>query len=322
MHQNVHLRELLAEEPQSVLLGNGFSRYLSGALGQAEWSSYSRLLESAKPWMSTPARRAFEACQTDNFESVLEFVLRLHSFLSGEEPYDGRFDQLHSEVAHALTRAITEGHPDCPARQDLSRPGICAAVNFLSEFQTICSINFDLFIYWIAQQYRKKLQLSDGFVGRGPLVFRNRFPETHRHILYLHGALHFVNHGGEIRKRQWERHGSLLRQIRSAEHIPLCVIGGNSREKRAQIHQNVYLDTVWRRFRELKGTIVIFGCALEDSDLHLVDEILRNEKISQVALSRFQGDAGALQRFRHRAKEVGRKDLEVLSFDAEEIREF
>lgn len=146
-------------------------------------------------------------------------------------------------------------------------------------------------------------------------------------VRYLHGALHLYDTGTEMKKFTWINTGiPLIDQIRSAlerEFYPVFVSEGTSAEKLERIRHNDYLCKMFRSFTEIKGSIVVFGHSLDDSDDHfIVDRIGRHGKTNELYVSLYgDADSKVNRKIIRKAESLSelrpaRRPLKVRFFDA------
>lgn len=190
-------------------------------------------------------------------------------------------------IKDALVTAIAKRHPDRPYDVKPEQYAACRA--FLSRFEHIFTLNYDVLLYWALMQSEvDDLQINhdDGF----------RHPEddpdqpwvswqqgNQATVCYLHGALHLFDAGSEITKYTWSKTDKpIVEQIRSAleeEKYPLFVSEGSSASKKARILHSGYLHKAHRSFEACCGpagnAIVIYGHSLADNDDHVLRAIVK-----------------------------------------------
>ncbi|GAA3268839.1 hypothetical protein GCM10020258_40740 [Sphingomonas yabuuchiae] len=146
-------------EDRALLIGNGFS---------AEYFSYSNLLDKSGLVAGSPIRTLFDALRTVDFEAV---VRALEGAVLVERAYGhaAHADEIEADaqkVREALVQAVNSTHP--AHREDLGLKYASSSA-FLSNFQTVFSLNYDLLLYWVNLE---KSVLKDGF-GLGKLMARS-----------------------------------------------------------------------------------------------------------------------------------------------------
>jgi hypothetical protein len=185
-------------------------------------------------------------------------------------------------IRDALATAVAASHPERPS--DIPPRAYKACRRFLSNFDCIYTLNYDLLLYWAMMQDEIDPQVSsdDGFrtPEDGPAEYvswkvENSNSQT---LFYLHGALHIFDAGHEIQKYTWCNTGiPLIKQIREAldaNKFPVFVSEGTWKEKMARIQHSNMLGRAYRSFANTKSTLFIHGHSLAENDehiLHLID---------------------------------------------------
>lgn len=265
-----------------VLLGNGFS-----IACRPNIFIYGRLFERADFSALSPAvRNAFEALDTQDFERVIR-ALRDSSRLVNL--YDGipgdvaeRMRQDADGLKSVLVNTIASSHPEMPS--DISDDEYAACRHFLSHFDTVYTLNYDLLLYWAQMHVEEgeEPNSDDGF--RKPeydfeadYVTWEPYQSHEQNMWFLHGALHVFDAGNEVQKYTWINTGiRLIEQIRDAlqrEYFPLFVAEGTSREKQARIRHSDYLAKAYRSFSEIGGCLFVYGHSLAENDEHFLQRI-------------------------------------------------
>lgn len=324
-----------ATSKRHLLLGNGFSIAL-----RPDIFSYQSLYEKADFSKVPYAKRLFEAIGTSDFEAVIRAIVNAARLLKVYDASPALIEQLEKDAAalkNILVAAIGENHPDRPF--EIEQKQYAASRAFLSNFDHIYTLNYDILLYWaLMQDEADKLDLrpDDGF----------RHPEENEDAPYvswleaqsatvhfLHGALHLFDEGAEIIKYTWSKTDiPLLDQIRDAldrDRYPLFVSEGRSRDKLEKILHNAYLHKCLRSFEAICGqstsALYIFGHSLDSNDDHIFRKIGRGS-IRQLFVSLYGDPASAanqkiVQRVEaiqaRRASLARSKPLAVTYFSAE-----
>jgi Domain of unknown function (DUF4917) len=314
-----------------LLLGNGFS-----IACRADIFQYAKLFERADfQMLSAGARLVFDTFRTQDFERVIKALRDTRSVLGGYRPAD---DDLVGAIQHdadglreVLVQAIAGSHPARPSDIPDSEYESCR--RFLAPFERIYTVNYDLLMYWTQMHEPSEVRLyhDDGF--RKPEDDTNAAYVTwdssggsSQTTFYLHGGLHLVDTGIEIRKLTWTNTGiALIDQIQAALNdnlYPLFVSEGSSREKLTRIKHSDYLARSLRSLREIQGALFIYGLSLADNDEHVLKQIERG-KVSHLFAS-LHGDARSPtnQLIMRRAKQLSARrararPLSVAFYDAE-----
>lgn len=272
-----------------VLLGNGFS-----IACRPHIFAYGKLYEQADfSNISQTVRLAFEALETQDFEKAIKALRDASMLVEAYGDTSGLSEQFAKDadgLRELLVQTIAASHPAWPG--ELSEDEYQACRIFLSNFNTIYTLNYDLLLYWVLMhtQEGEVPSSDDGF--RTP---QNDYESSYvvwepdqsheQNTWFLHGALHVFDSGTEIQKYTWKNTGTrLIDQIRDALNrgfFPLFVSEGTSAEKYEHIRHNDYLAKAYRSFSSIQGALFIFGHSLAENDDHYLRCIQRG-KISHL----------------------------------------
>lgn len=313
-----------------VLLGNGFS-----IACRPDCFRYDALLDEATfEGTSGDIRGVFDLLGTTDFENVIEQLRTTAELVERYEPEDpGLAERLRLDaeaVREALARTLAARHPDLPF--DIEPAEYRAARTFLSNFERIYTLNYDMLLYWtVMQDEEPTVSRNDGFTTADDpdadyVAWEPYLDFGAQRLFYLHGGLHLYDTGSEISKITWSRTGNpLVGQIRSAlaeSRYPLVVTEGNSREKESKILHNAYLNHAIRSFAKIGGALFIFGHSLGPNDEHVLRRI-EEGPIKRLYVSLF-GDPASPDNARiiarteqMAASRPPQKPLTVRYFDAE-----
>ncbi len=316
-----------------ILLANGFSIACRPNIFQ-----YRKLFEQANFTDLPRAKVVFDALATNDFERVIR-ALRDFAALAGVYYPQGPKGQLRAKkdadaLREVLVRTIADSHPARPA--DIQTQEYEYARVFLSDFDRIYTLNYDLLLYWTLMQRELKPDVScdDGF--RKPedepeAAYVSWEPGNiySQNVYYLHGALHLFDAGTELQKYTWLNTGiPLIDQIRAAmteNKFPIFVSEGTSDHKYERIRHNDYLAKAYRSFLQIGGpghALFVYGHGMAENDEHILSAIEHN-KVSRLYVSLHGNLSSATNR--HIIKRAsamplnrrGRHTLEVKFFDAE-----
>jgi hypothetical protein len=270
----------------NALLGNGFS-----IACRSDIFAYGALFDRADFSGAGPlAQLAFQALDTRDFEVVMR-TLRdaskiLHA-MGGEAASLGPdFLRAVDALRNVLVGTIAGQHPGHPG--DIPLPKYRACRSFLSRFDCVYTLNYDLLLYWAIMQDEvgPPLKISDdGFrtPEDGPATYVSWEVENSdtQNVFYLHGALHLFDAGAELQKYTWINTGRRLTdQIREAlesSYYPLIVAEGRSEQKKAKIMHSNYLSRGYRSLPKVGGALFIHGHSLADNDEHILRLISRGK---------------------------------------------
>lgn len=316
-----------------ALLGNGFS-----IACRPDRFTYDALLDEATfSGSSCNMLDVFRLLGTTDFEKVIE-ALRTAGHLA--ETYatvdPDLADRLRDDaeiVRESLAQVLAARHPDLPF--DISDDEYDSARLFLSNFERIYTINYDMLLYWTVMKDGKPTVVrNDGFGNPDDesadyVVWEPYATYSDQRLFYLHGGLHLYDNGSELAKITWSRTDTpLIDQIRLAlaeGRYPLIVTEGNSEEKTDKILHHAYLTHGIRSFSNIQGTLFLYGLSLAPNDEHLLRRIAEG-KVHTVFVSIFgdpssDSNKGVIQRADSLADERSdfnpTKPLKVRFFDAE-----
>ena len=262
------------------LLGNGFSIAL-----EPDIFSYGSLFDKANFSTVPHAKKLFDTLKTQDFEAVIrllvdmEIALRSYDVCSSDLLRQVKTDA--TAVKAILATAIAENHPNRPF--DVTDDQYAACRSFLSNFQHIYTLNYDVLLYWALMKDEVddlNIQCDDGFRNSeenedAPYVSWQDFKSSNVH--FLHGALHIFDAGYEVTKFTWSKTEiAIVDQIREAlneEKYPLFVAEGHSHDKLNKIMHSAYLHKALRSISSITGSLFIFGHSLADNDDHILGKI-------------------------------------------------
>lgn len=275
-----------------ILLGNGFSMSY-----ERDIFAYSALFEKANfDGLSKYARNAFDQLGTTNFETVIKALLNSSTltdlYETSDKTLSKRFLSDAEGLKDVLVKSIAGNHPDLPISIPITAYQHCK--KFLSHFEKFYSTNYDLLLYWTLMQDIPEFPIKhlDGFhtpkEGPNDYVVWD-MGQYKQNLFYLHGALHLFDTDIELQKYTWINTGiPLIQQIRSAlnDHkYPLFVAEGTSNQKVAKIRHSDYLSRCLRSFREIGGTLFVYGFSFSENDKHITRQIETNSKLKQLFIS-------------------------------------
>jgi hypothetical protein len=330
------MSKIAAASHRHVLLGNGFSIAL-----YPEIFSYGSLYENADLESVPRISALFEALQTQDFEIVIRHLQDAARVVEVYRPnlvkLAASLRQDAAFIKDALVHAIARRHPDRP--YDIDGPKYAACRSFLSNFDNVYTLNYDVLLYWALMQDEVDeldMRPDDGFRHPEddpdqPYVSWQQANKASVH--YLHGALHLFDTGAEITKYTWSKTTTpIVEQIRQAldeDKYPLFVAEGTSASKRTRILHNAYLHKALRSFESCcasaNNAIVVFGHSLADNDHHILRCIskggVKNLLVSLYGDPNSEGNRqivkNAEQIQYQRSKKTRAPELEVTFYDAQ-----
>lgn len=320
-----------AHTKRHVLLGNGFS-----IACRSDIFLYGRLFEQANFDSASPrVRAAFDALGTTDFERVIkalrDFAQLVQVLIKNPGNLSQEILQEADVLREILVRTIASSHPDRPS--DISEREYAHCRRFLSNFERVFTLNYDLLLYWalMHDEIEPPVKCDDGF--RKPednyeAQYVTWEPENtyNQNIYYLHGALHIFDAETELQKYTWVNTGiALIDQIRDAlkrNYFPLFVAEGTSDQKLQRIRHSDFLSKAYRSFIPITGALFLFGHSLAENDDHIL-RLIAHGKTSQLYVSLFGDPTTDSNRvIIKRAREIAasrheRRPLEVFFYSAE-----
>ncbi|MFC0349867.1 DUF4917 family protein [Undibacterium danionis] len=257
----------------SILLGNGFSR-----AWRNEIFNYANLLEAADfKDRELEIRKLFQLSKTYDFEAVMRSFVSVKAVLDaygGNEALVESIGKDQQLLKDALISAISNTHPNRPT--EVSTDQFTTARRFLSRFDQIFTVNYDLLFYWARNMDAlppENYSTDDGFrkgckwQGHG----------TNQDVYFLHGGLHIFDGGAAIEKHASTKLGTgivdLVRANLDIGKFPLFVSEPTSAKKKQRIEHNPYLDFCFRALGKVNGTFFIQGHSMDVNDKHIFDKL-------------------------------------------------
>lgn len=281
----------IGNDKRVLLLGNGFSM----AYNKKRFS-FTNLFDSAVNKglidKNSPVYRIFQDFESKDFEEVIKLLES--SFLVLDEyeiNYDkSKIEQDISNLKEHLVNIITNSHPD--KITDINDDEFSNSMNFISFYEKIYTLNYDLLLYWscikLLEKPQGKLKVTDGFIGNNDnseeyVCFSNE-KHASQTIFYLHGGLHIYDKQSEIIKATYSKTGKTLKE-QTLENLkeniyPVFISEGSSENKKAKIIHNAYLNYCYKSLAtsgSKKSHLVIFGTHLKSNDKHIRDIILKGK---------------------------------------------
>lgn len=268
----------------SIVLANGFSQAWN-----AQIFNYENLLEAADFGdRDAILRPLFHSLETYDFEAISKQLTAAETVLRIYSPKSELIETIVSDrrvLKDSLITAISNTHPDLPS--EISSSQYVAVRTFLSQFNEIFSINYDLLFYWARNKNNlapNNYWTDDGFrTGR-----RWEGYGTDQEVYFLHGGLHIYDTGNSIQKHACTDEGiTIIQQVRDnleQGNFPLFVSEPTHEKKRQRINHNPYLNYCIQALGNLRGSLFIHGHSMNDNDKHIFDKI-KSSGVSKVFVS-------------------------------------
>ncbi|MDK9683222.1 DUF4917 family protein [Pseudoalteromonas shioyasakiensis] len=319
-HKIYEWSEISDNFQDSLLLGNGASIAIDDSF------LYKSLKEHAiEHGLLTPNVCAlFKYFKTDDFELVLRLVWQASRVNKALDIIDNKTQKAYEHVRDCLIDAVRSIHPNY---SDVEHKFDVIA-DFMSQFKTVLSLNYDLTLYWVAMYSNRK---ETGHLFKDAMFYSvladdwKKYREPYREktntlIFYPHGNLLLARNiiDNEF-KVEVGAHDDLLTAIlnrwTSESCVPLFVSEGTSNQKVVSISNSHYLSVVYREvFADLGSTLTIYGWGIGEHDVHILRRI-RESNITKIAVSVHEHNQGYCNYVYELIKrELGR--IEVVFFDS------
>lgn len=236
----------------------------------------------------------FENFETDDFELVLRRLWQATLVNKALGIERGKVEESYEHVRQALiatVRATHVSHADAGHH-------LVPIYQFMQNFKTVISLNYDLIVYWAAMLGNGTLgpwfkdAFESGYFGNDWTRKRGPWGKAKGSTLYFypHGNLVLARAPSEVtRKLKVSPYSDLLEEIlskwESGSAVPVFVCEGTSEHKRPAIESDPYLQRVFREVIPAMGnSLVIYGWSLSEQDQHILDQLKCGE-LKRVAVS-------------------------------------
>lgn len=250
-----------------LLLGNGFSIDFDPKFSQK------KIIQSTQDQYPLEDKEIYT--DNENFEAGVQQISELKN-LPPEKKQES-LKKFIEELSH-----IHPKDPDCITPIQFNQ---CA--KFLSNFQSIYTLNYDLLLYWVIMRKKLTDKFKDGFCkNRVPITgdFLTWYPykEGKTNLRYLHGSLHLYLEpkNNRIAKHRYSNGKSLKEQFVEAidkNEFPKVVSGGTSQEKLGVINKCNYLSCALESLKSADGFLFIHGFNFNPNDEHIIDAIAHSQ---------------------------------------------
>lgn len=284
-------------EQGCLLLGNGAS------IAMHTGFMYGSLRAAAEArGLLKEATQLFEVFGTSDFELVLRLVWQanlVNAALKSEAPSVRR---AYESVRYALIETVRSTHlahaevRDGPFT-DAQESHLLTMHAFLSSFQLVVSLNYDLLIYWARMTAwgagHDNTRDCFGKEEDGRLVFQGMPERLERglsFIVYPHGNLCMARsqYGEEVKLRGGDARllEAVLQAWETGEYGPLFVSEGTFQQKMRSIRSSAYLSASYAGIRKPteRNTLVLYGWGMGEQDEHIL-EALQSRQPTRVAVS-------------------------------------
>lgn len=275
----------------TILLGNGAS------IAVDDRFNYRSLYEQAALGdLQAHIQRIFNGFETENFEYVLRLLWQATHVNNALNIEENRTEEAYQHVRRSLIQTVNTVHPEY-GEIEHHLPNI---YNFLRNFRTVLSLNYDLIVYWTMMYGLNQEEhiFKDCFNRQRFNGEWARYREQLDHkpvtlVFYPHGNLILSTDVGEQElKLSTRTQEDLLQEITTSwdqgRVVPLFVSEGTREQKVKAINRSFYLSTVYREvMSQSKTDLTILGWSFGEQDLHLLER-MQNQEIRRVAVSVFR----------------------------------
>lgn len=274
--------DICTKYTDGLLLGNGASIALHGDFAYKSLKKHA----SDKSHLNKDVEEIFSKFHTDDFELILRIIWHAYLVNQALGINDAKTEAAYKSIRDALIQSVQEIH--------CTHSGVSTHLNkaykFAKNFKTICSLNYDLTLYWICMYGN---DIDDGHKFKDcflPEAFDDDWERLRDPIgkqkdctlfFYPHGNLIFARDKID-NERKLAASGlddlldSILQKWSNGSYTPLFVSEGTSDQKVKSIKSSFYLNTVYREvLPEIGSSVVIYGWGFGEHDMHILERICK-----------------------------------------------
>ncbi len=275
----------------SLILGNGASIAIDNRLSYR--SLYEKVCEGGN--LDDEIMTMFDYFETSNFEFIMKLLLEASRVNEALNIEDEKTKFYYYQLRDSLISTIRSIHPTHQSLEHL----LPQIANFLVNFRTVLSLNYDLIVYWsmlvgndnLECKWFKDCYVRGEFQKDFSYLYRPLPPATGvTLVFYPHGSLFLATdiHGNEEKLSRTEDEfllDTILTRWTEKEYIPLFVSEGNTTEKFHSITRSNYLNTVYDSIlTKISDSLVIYGWSASEQDEHIFNA-LDHRGITDIAIS-------------------------------------
>ncbi|EFW11815.1 putative conserved hypothetical protein, partial [Serratia symbiotica str. Tucson] len=266
----------LTEDKPSVLFGNGFSQALCPNI-----FNYRSLFEDADfGTRGTTIKMLFDKLETYDFEEVMGTLKNAEVICNSYGIESEKTDMISKDqdtLKNSLIKVISSKHPE--KSSSIEAEEYKCAKKFISQFEKIFTLNYDLLLYWIIN--KNEIQ-PEGFITNDGFWSDKFLYPNKQKLFFLHGGIHIYNDGGSVRKHTFkgDRDISIIEQVEKSlgeGKFPLFVSEPTHKKKLERIRHNHYLNNCYDALGNINGTLFIHGHSIAENDKHIFDKIIDSE---------------------------------------------
>jgi hypothetical protein len=308
-----------------LILGNGASIAVSNNF------NYPSIFDKAKEegYINEPLERIFNDLQTKDFEFILRELWhskRINRALN--LGLENKIIEAYNNVRDALINTVSFIHEN--VTYDSVKQILKKGSEFLSQFNKVFSLNYDLLVYWaiMVGNDNYPYKFKDGFTYGGRFNWESAINPGHSTIVfYPHGNLVIGRHieGGDVKictTRQQRRNllNTITDKWRNENIVPVFVSEGNKEQKIKTISYSPYLSPVYDYFLPNIGEkVVIYGWSMRERDDHIIEAICKKHPI-KFAISLYTDNpehTETCERIKNRLRRNLGSQIQLYFFDAQ-----
>ncbi|WP_422463880.1 DUF4917 family protein [Endozoicomonas sp. ALB115] len=307
----------------TVLLGNGSSIAVNSSF------KYPSLKQHAieEGLLTEDVQSIFDYFETDDFELILRIVWQTTNVNKSLKIEDDKTRKAYLHVRDCLIKSVRNIHPEYHAVSS-QLPKI---YDFLKNFNTVLSLNYDLLLYWTMMYGIDK---RDGHAFKDCIInssfdddwkrFRGSWGQSNREttlVFYPHGSLilarNLVERELKITSRGTDLLESILSSWESEKYVPLFVSEGMTEQKVASIHNSHYLNTVYKEvLPSVSTSLVVFGWGFGPHDRHILERLAKSS-VQIIAVSVFGNDQSYCNAVEQQVRDTFGQQVELEFFDCQ-----
>ncbi|WP_447530651.1 DUF4917 family protein [Legionella pneumophila] len=281
----------------SIILGNGASIAFSSGF------KYDSLFDEARNnnFIDDNLFGLFQKFETTNFELVLYRLWQTKEVLRVLEEKTDVIDGCYSLCRNSLIQTVHKAHIAYNNKEDDFIKMLDNASEFLKNFKTVYSLNYDLILYWVIARGNNTSEkkghifkdcFNEPFEGTDFKLFNFNFnllrsPHLEQEIavlvFYPHGNLTLARLKNEafheidlkICSNDYWHLNAIFNIWNQGKLEPVFISEGDSVEKKKRIEESEYLRTIYNKgFREIGSSLVIYGWSISEQDNHLLERLV------------------------------------------------
>lgn len=305
---------LEAEKNKSLFLGNGFN------IMYDERYRYESLIDRSS--LSQELKDIFNNFEYKNFEYYMKILEWISPIFSGKLEYS-ICDIKINEIKDAFIKSVSITQPN---GLQISDEEYRSVLEFISNYNNIFTLNYDLIIYYLILEYNRRngLKFFDCFLPEkdGYYYFNH---DDRCNVFFLHGSLFHFSREASGYKRTYKlisrEDMGITRQAKekmSGGEYPIFISEGNPNIKLSKIENNDYLKRCYDSLKCNKLPMYIFGSSLDDS--HLVKAIIEGETPKLYYSLHYNDDRRNQDKIEKINSIIGdRKDIEYFSISRKDV---